>query len=122
MTRIAGAPIKSETRLEVMKLRLRIEKAAIQAVEDSFPGGIEPVKQRRIRDRLAFITVAYAKEAPLDELLGLVRMTRHVYSRTSDVLHGRSNMVNLPGAMLLEWEELVSRVEALQSLKVHPEL
>lgn len=114
--------VKSETSLSVMKLRLRIEKVAIRSVEDSFPSGIEPVSQRRIRDRLAFIAVAYSKEAPLDELLGLVRLIRHVYSRTSDVLHGRSNMVNLPSALLLEWEELVSRVEELQALHAHHEL
>lgn len=103
----------SVTRLAVVDLRLRLERVATKAVAASFPGQSVIVEQTRIRERLAFVSVAYEAEATLPELLGMVRLARHIYSRTSDVLHGRSNMVNLSAVLLVEWETFVARLEAL---------
>lgn len=114
MSKIGGTG-DSVTRLAVVDLRLRLEAAATRAVTASFPGQAVYVEQTRIRERLAFIPVAYEAEASIAELLGMVRLARHIYSRTSDVLHGRSNMVNLSAVLLLEWETFVSRVEVLDS-------
>lgn len=110
-----GCTGDSVTRLAVVDLRLRLERVANRAVTASFPVQAVFVGQTHIRERLAFIPVAYEAEAPLAELLGMVRLARHIYRRTSDVLHGRSNMVNLSAVLLLEWEGFVSRVEALDS-------
>jgi len=105
----------SATRLAVVDLRLRLERVATKAVTSSFPGQAVFVEQTRIRERLAFIPVAYEAEASLAELLGMVRLARHIYRRTSDVLHGRSNMVNLSPVLLLEWESLVLHLEEIVS-------
>ena len=103
----------SATRLAVVDLRLRLERVATKAVSSAFPGQSVTVEQTRIRERLAFIAVAYATESNLPELLGMVRLARHIYSRTSDVLHGRSNMVNLSTVLLAEWNTFVVRLETL---------
>ena len=106
----AGSSI---SRLAVVDLRVRLERVATGAVSASFAGQSVIVDQAHIRERLAFIPVAYEAEATLPELLGMVRLARHIYSRTSDVLHGRSNMVNLSAVLLIEWESFVVRLEGL---------
>lgn len=103
----------SAVRLSVVDLRLRIEKLAIRAVFDSFPGAGVLVPQARISERLGFVAVAYGTSATRVELLGKVRLARHIYRRTSDVLHGRSNMVNLSVVLLAEWDACISDLESL---------
>jgi len=104
---------QSATRLAVVDLRQRLELVAINAVNDSFPTQSVLVEQIQIRQRLAFIVVAYPKKATLSELIGMLRVARHIYSRTSDVLHGRSSMVNLSAVLLDEWDTFVRRIEQL---------
>lgn len=109
-----GRTGESATRLAVVDLRLRLERVATRAVTAAFSSHAVVVEQTRIRERLAFIPVAYEAKAPLPELLGMVRLARHIYGRTSDVLHGRSNMVNLSTVLLAEWESFVVQLEALE--------
>jgi len=71
------------------------------------------VAQSHIRQRLSFVVVAYGEIVPETELLGMVRLARCIYRRTSDLLHGRSSMVNLSPVLLEEWNELVVRLEDL---------
>lgn len=108
---------ESEMRVAVVDLRLRIERAATGAVVDSFDSKGHVVEQNRIGARLAFVFVAYKDVLPLPELFGLVRLTRHIYRRSSDVLHGRSNMVNFSPVLLDEWRIVVERLEDLSSKK-----
>ncbi len=112
MTR-EGLTSGSGTRLAVMNLRLRIEKVAAQAVVDAFPSHSVNVAQSNVGNRLAFVLVAYESRVTPSELLGLLRLARHVYRRTSDVLHGRSSMVNFPAVLLAEWDVIVSRLETI---------
>lgn len=107
----AGEDDNSAARLAVMDLRLRLERIATQAVVGSFPDASMEVAPASVGDRLALILVAYESKATLPELLGMVRLARHIFSRTSDVLHGRFNMVNLPPVLLIEWETLIERLE-----------
>ena len=104
---------QSETRLAVVDLRQRLELVAGNAVTDSFPGKGVLVNQTQIGQRLAFIVVAYESKASLSELIGILRVARHIYSRTSDVLHGRSSMVNLSPVLLDEWDAFVEHIEEL---------
>lgn len=108
---------ESGTRLAVIDLRLRIEQLALQAVSDAFPSQSVIVAQTNIGSRLAFVIVAYESRAAPSELLGLIRLARHIYKRTSDVLHGRSSMVNLPAVLLYEWEAVVVRLETIAQIK-----
>lgn len=102
---------QSSTRLAVVDLRHRIELVAVSAVRESFPQQSVPTEQTHIRQKLAFILVAHADKAPETELIGTLRMARHIYSRTSDVLHGRSSMVNLSPVLLTEWKTFVAQLE-----------
>lgn len=108
----------SETRLTVIDLRLRLEQIAVRAVTDSFQSQPVNVDQTNISNRMAFVLVAYQARATSSELFGLVRLARHIYRRTSDVLHGRSSMVNLPAVLLLEWETVVTRLETIARIEV----
>lgn len=109
--KVESLTVGSAARLEVVELRLRIEKIATKAVGDSFPAQPVIVSQTNIRNRLVFILVAYEGRTTSEELLSLLRLMRHIYKRTSDVLHGRSNMVNLPDVLLTEWSEVLLRIE-----------
>lgn len=96
-----------------MNLRLRIEKVATRALVDAFPSHSLKVDEAKISNQLAFVLIAYESRAAPSELLGLLRLARHVYRRTSDVLHGRSSMVNFPAVLLSEWEAIVLRLETI---------
>lgn len=112
----------SETRLMVINLRLRLEQIAVQAVTDSFRSQTVNVGQTNISNRMAFVLVAYQARTTSSELLGLIRLARHIYRRTSDVLHGRSSMVNLPTVLLSEWETVVARLETIARIEPKEEL
>ena len=114
-----GMTDATRTRLAVIDLRLRIERLAIGAVTNAFPGRLVVVPQTNISNRLAFIFVAHGAQTTSSELLGLIRLSRHIYRRTSDVLHGRSSMVNLPAVLLAEWEATVEHLEMIVRL-AHP--
>jgi len=105
---------RSSTRLAVVNLRHRIELVAVNVVAASFPQHSISTKQTHIRQKLAFILVAHTGKISEPELIGMLRMARHIYKRTSDVLHGRSSMVNLSPVLLAEWETFVERLEDLE--------
>lgn len=104
---------RAAARLAVVELRQRIENIAVDAVRDSFPSQPVAVPRVRIRERLIFVAVAYDGGLNRRELFGLIGLVRHIYARTSDVLHGRSSMLNVSPALLHEWEIAVSTLERL---------
>ena len=104
-----------------MDLRQRLEIVAVKAANESFPGAGVSLGQTRIRQLLGFIPVAYVGSAPPSELLGMVRTARHIYKRSSDVLHGRSSMVNLSTILVAEWSEFVEELERLVGVRDCPE-
>lgn len=100
-------------RLAVVNLRHRIEMIAVGAVRDSFTSQQVSVEQNQIGQLLAFIPIAYEQKASMPELIGMVRTARHIYKRSSDVLHGRSSMVNLSAVLVDEWSAFVETLEDL---------
>lgn len=66
----------------------------------------------RIPERLAFV-LGMVPEDRKGEAIGLIRLARHVYSKSSDVLHGRSSMLNIPEAVSREWRLVVERLEEI---------
>lgn len=105
-------PFSTQKRLAVLDLRNRLERIAIQQFEASCDQGSLGY-DNKIRNRLSFVLVTCREKAGAAELHGLVRLGRHVYARTSDVLHGRSSMVNVPDVMLGEWTTTVETLEQL---------
>lgn len=100
-------------RLAVVNLRQRIEMVAVGSVRDSFNSQQITVEQAQIKQLLAFFPIAYEQKASWPELIGMVRMARHIYKRTSDVLHGRSSMVNLSAVLVDEWAAFVEKLEGV---------
>ncbi|MDX2601660.1 hypothetical protein PV379_11110 [Streptomyces caniscabiei] len=101
----------SMSRIEVMELRLRIERVALEAYRivchDS-----SIAYTNRVPERLAFV-LGMVSEDRMGEAIGLIRLGRHVYSKSSDVLHGRSSMLNVPDAVSREWRLVVERLEEI---------
>jgi hypothetical protein len=67
--------------------------------------------QNEIKARILFV-VACAEPSSLEEAYGLARLVGHVYGRTSDVLHRRDALVNVPDNLIGEWETVIDRAEA----------
>lgn len=113
MTERALSPA-SVRRIEVLALRQRLERAVAGAVDASCDP-FETGEQTQIHKRLVCILSAGGPLTGPDGLYGLMVLARHVYSASSDVLHGRASMVNVPEVMVDEWREVVSRLEKVSS-------
>lgn len=97
----------------IVDLRHRIELIAVRLVERALPSLEHAVDQNHIARRLAFLPVVCERQASVTELLGMVRIARHIYRRSSDVLHGRSSMVNFPRVLIDEWSEAIGQIEQI---------
>lgn len=107
--------LDTETRVAVIELRRRLELLAAGAFSASFPDHEIEHKQDKIKDRLAYLVVAYQGKASTSELIGLVRLSRYIYTRSSDVLHGRASAVNFPPVLIDEWQVIVDRLDQLRN-------
>lgn len=101
----------SASRIEVLEIRLRIERVALEAhrIVCQAPPNLAT---NRVPERLVFILGMVPEERRV-EVVGLIRLARHVYSKSSDVLHGRSSMLNIPDAISREWRLVVERLEEI---------
>jgi hypothetical protein len=101
----------TEVRIRVLELRIRIERLAAAAF-DSVCKPLEGGRQNRASARLLFLLGA----CPIEEWQATYRATRlgaYVYRRTSDVLHGRVEGLNIPQVVLDEWRVVVDDLEEL---------
>jgi hypothetical protein len=101
----------SMSRIEVMELRLRIERVALEAYRLVCQDASISYTNR-VPERLAFV-LGMVSDDRMSEAIGLIRLGRHVYSKSSDVLHGRSSMLNVPDAVSREWRLVVERLEEI---------
>ncbi|MGA5701717.1 hypothetical protein [Peterkaempfera bronchialis] len=101
--------LATQERIKVLELRLRIEKVAMEAYKTvcQIQGD---VSTNSVGARLSFV-LGLVPEESRHETLGIIRLARHVYVKSSDVLHGRSNMMNIPDVIVTEWQLIVSRLE-----------
>jgi hypothetical protein len=100
-------------RLDVMQLRVRLEQAAATAFDAACAAPADRTyRQSNTTDRLLFL-LARVSEDRQAEVHPTVRLARHVYERTSDVLHGRLDGLSVPPAVIQEWSTVVDAVEAL---------
>jgi hypothetical protein len=101
-------------RLEVMRLRIRLEQAAAAAFDVACGAPSDRMgRQLRVDQRLLFLLASLDPDGQA-EAHRTVRLARHVYQRTSDVLHGRLEGLSVPAAVLAEWSAVVDRVEELR--------
>lgn len=102
-------------RVEVMRLRIRLEQAAAASFDVACSAPSDRMyRQSKTEDRLLFLLAQPASDGDA-EAHRTVRLARHVYQRTSDVLHGRLEGLSVPAALLAEWSTIVDRVEAMWS-------
>lgn len=113
MTEKALSPA-SVRRVEVLALRQRLERAVARAV-DATCDPVDTGQQKQIHKRLVCILSAGGPLTGPDGLYGLMLLARHVYSASSDVMHGRASMVNVPEVVVDEWREVVARLEHVSS-------
>ncbi|NJQ03970.1 hypothetical protein, partial [Streptomyces zingiberis] len=109
MGRLTSLSSATADRVQILELRLRLEQAAM----DAYHLVSEPERMsyaQKVEERLPFLFGLVDGEDYL-ATHGLIRLARHVYSRTSDILHGRSTMLEAPAIILDEWKEVVAGVE-----------
>jgi hypothetical protein len=96
-------------RVQVMDLRIRIERLAAAA----FDRACQPAdrgRQSRTLDRLPFALADLPEEEWMSSYR-LIRLGRYVYQRTSDLLHSRTATANLSQTVIDEWRTVVERLE-----------
>ncbi|OJY47494.1 hypothetical protein [Pseudonocardia sp. 73-21] len=100
-------------RLEVLDLRIRLERTAVEAYVRVCNTQQRP-RASGVRVLLLFLVglVDSAEQPRVHRLAGL---GDHVYRRTSDVLHGRLNALDLTDVVVEEWRTIVTDLEAVVS-------
>ncbi|MDN5748309.1 MAG: hypothetical protein L0H64_07360 [Pseudonocardia sp.] len=96
-------------RHQVIGLRIRLERVAVGA----FTAVCCPKKPPRassIETRLLFL-VGLVEDSRGPGVHRLARLGQHVYRRTSDVLHGRTNALDLSDVVADEWRAVVADME-----------
>lgn len=96
-------------RVRIHTMRVRIEQIAAHAVATVTK---QPPEQNQAGARLIVLAHECSEYAWADSYR-VVRLSRHCYKRTSDVLHGRSSMVSVTSSIVDEWDQIVQDLEAL---------
>jgi hypothetical protein len=102
-----------DDRHRVLDLRIRLERVAARAF-DAVCAPESPGRQTDIAVRLTF-TVAFVPDEDRLRVRRQARLGAHVYSATSDVLHGRHRAPTLNSALLSEWRAVVEALESVVS-------
>ncbi|WP_405818004.1 hypothetical protein OG241_24855 [Streptomyces sp. NBC_01390] len=99
-------------RIKVLELRLRIERVSFDAYKLVCKPDRTPTISNGADAQLAFVLGLVGQDR-YGEVLGVIRLSRHIYKKSSDILHGRSGLLNASSVVLDEWELVVSRLESL---------
>lgn len=105
-------------RLDVLEVRIRLERAAAAAF-DSVCRPVHPGRQSSIATRVVFV-VGLVDAARQPETYRLAKLGAHVYWRTSDVLHGRLNALDLSDVVVAEWRKIVEDLEHVLTVRSGP--
>lgn len=104
-------PATTLRRVQVLDLRRRLERLAA-SVFDAACQPAETGAQNRIHARLTFIYTIKDTSLGSSQRYQLVRLGRHVYAKSSDVMHGRTSMINLPQVIIDEWRSIIEQLES----------
>lgn len=96
-------------RIRVLDLRIRLERVGAKAFDDVCQPA-QTGRQSATAKRLIFL-VGLVDAARQPDIHRLAKLGGHVYRRTSDVLHGRLNALDLTDVMIDEWRTVVDDLE-----------
>lgn len=101
------------TRLEVMALRVRLERLAARCFDGACDvPEVDKGDHASAKAKLVFVLadLSYTEQ---DDAYRAVRLARHVYARGSDVLHGRVDGLAVPPVIVQEWRDVVEHLESI---------
>lgn len=99
-------------RLQVLDLRIRLERIGAKAFDEVCRPALTTGRQAEVGKRLIYL-VGLFDAARQPEVHRIARLGGHVYRRTSDVLHGRVNSLDLSDVVVDEWRTIVENMEQL---------
>ncbi|WP_406452433.1 hypothetical protein OG782_18810 [Streptomyces sp. NBC_00876] len=99
-------------RIKVLELRLRIERISFRAHGLVCKPDRPPTIANDADSYLSFV-LGFVGQERYGEVIGVIRLSRHIYKKSSDILHGRSSLLSASSVVLDEWEFVVSRLERL---------
>lgn len=106
-------PDGTHRRVQILDLRIRLETMVADAVIKACRSeGPRDKFQNRLKRRLPFLLCSIPPEEH-EEGHALIQLARHIYAKSSDVLHGRSEALDVPEVLILEWRQVVERLEEL---------
>ncbi|WP_405404904.1 hypothetical protein [Streptomyces sp. NBC_01104] len=106
----------SMRRIEILELRLRIESATMRAHNRVCQPDRPPLYVNDVPGRLSMV-IGLVPQEEIMAAVGLVRLAKHVYGRSSDILHGRSSMVDAPEVIIDEWRAIVEKLEIIAGVQ-----
>jgi hypothetical protein len=101
----------SRQRIRVLALRVRLERIAAEAF-DRICNPETRGEQGNIRARLTFVLAGVPQE-DFAAAHHTVQLARHVYAKTSQVMHGHLGLIDLPDVLVEEWRKVVDDLQAL---------
>lgn len=108
----------TQRRLDVLHVRVRLERAAAAAF-DTVCRPANLGRQSSTATRIVFL-VGLVDAAWQPETHRLAKLGAHVYRRTSDVLHGRLNALDLSDVVVAEWQKIVEDLEHVLPVRSGP--
>jgi hypothetical protein len=99
-------------RIRVVLARQRIEEAALRLVQAAERPPVPGRRHGHVTARLLLLLHGADSPDRFAERLHLADRAAAVYAGTSDVLHSRRTYVDVPEALLREWEDVVDALES----------
>lgn len=107
-------------RIRVVLARQRIEEAALRLLRAAEHPPVPGRRHSHVATRLLLLLDGADTPDRFAERLHLADRAAAVYAGTSDVLHSRRTYIDIPEALLREWEDVVDAVEAAVDGTVAP--
>lgn len=101
----------SQLRIEIMELRIRLELLGARAFDEACQPSVRG-RQSRAKHRLLFLLDDLSDDERV-EAYKLLRLGAYVMEQSSNILHGRNGLIDLPHVIVEEWRGIVERLEAL---------
>lgn len=99
-------------RVRVLEIRLRLERVAVEAHSRACRPDRPASHPNGVDSYFPYI-LGLVEPQQLMQTFGLVRFARYAYQKSSDILHGRSSLLNASPVVLDEWMVVVSTLESL---------
>lgn len=109
----------TQRRIRVLELRLRIERIAYDAHAAVCRPEKVATRPHQADAHLSYVLGLVSPDRYM-EVHGLIRLARHVYRKSSDILHGRSGLLNAAPVILEEWVAVVEKLESLFAASTVP--